>query len=96
MAKKFDPMFSLIQGLSMDLETARGIAHQGECYSDVAAALPSFEPQFEEIDPEDIRQELKEYGAWDTEELADDDENKKRILWIAAANIVEEHGREKI
>lgn len=45
------------------------------------------------IDPDDIREELREYGAWDEEELEDDDENRERILWIAACNIREELDR---
>ncbi len=36
---------------------------------------------------EQIRNELKEYGAWDAEELQDDTQNLKRIVWIAASNI---------
>lgn len=34
--------------------------------------------------------ELGEYGAWDAEELADDDANWRRIIWLAAGNIREE------
>ena len=37
-----------------------------------------------------IRAELKEYGAWESEELKDDAQNLKRILWIGAWNIHEE------
>ncbi len=40
--------------------------------------------------PDAIRAELEEYGAWDAEELADDEENRRRILWIAACNIGDE------
>ena len=36
-----------------------------------------------------IRAELAEYGAWDSAELADDAQNRQRIVWIAAANITE-------
>ena len=42
------------------------------------------------IDPELIRQELSEYGAWSEEELADDDANWQRILWLGANDISEE------
>lgn len=37
-----------------------------------------------------LRAELKEYGAWDAEQLDDDAQNWQRILWIAAGNIREE------
>lgn len=40
--------------------------------------------------PEKIRRELKEYGAWDAEELADDEANRQRLVWCAAWNIAEE------
>lgn len=93
MGKVFDPMFSYAHGLSMDLKTAQSLYHRGNCDNDIETALPEFEEQFKTIDSADIRQELKEYGAWDEEELSDDYENKKRILWIAASNIVEEYGR---
>ena len=37
-----------------------------------------------------ILAELKECGAWDTEELTDDDANWRRLVWIAACNIAED------
>ena len=43
----------------------------------------------ERATPDAIRAELKEYGAWDETELADDAENWERLLWIAAHNIVD-------
>lgn len=45
----------------------------------------------EELDAyaEDIAKELKEYGTWDIVELADTEENKRRILWIACCDIAE-------
>lgn len=53
-------------------------------------SLPQIKRQFRKINPDAIRQELKEYGAWNTGELADDTRNQERILWIAAGNIKEE------
>jgi hypothetical protein len=41
------------------------------------------------INPEFIRKELKETGAWDEIELKDDEKNWRRILWITACNIEE-------
>jgi hypothetical protein len=43
-----------------------------------------------DIRPDPIRAELKEYGAWDEEELTDDEANWRRLIWIAACNIKEE------
>lgn len=51
------------------------------------SSLCDFEPS---ATPEAIRAELAEYGAWDDAELADDEMNRRRIVWIAAGNIKEE------
>lgn len=40
--------------------------------------------------PDKIRAELKEYGAWDADELTDDEQNRQRLVWIAAGNIRED------
>lgn len=40
--------------------------------------------------PEKIRAELKEHGAWNTEELANDAKNWERLVWLAAWDIFEE------
>ena len=75
-----------------DLELpAQAIAdchHTGRCDSDVAF----WEPQIDlsAIDPDDIRAELEECGAWDDSELANDQDNRERLIWIAAGNIQEE------
>lgn len=40
--------------------------------------------------PDRIRDELREHGAWDDDELADDEANWRRIVWCAAHNINED------
>ena len=40
--------------------------------------------------PDDIRADLKELGAWEPEELADDDANRERILFTACGAYAEE------
>jgi hypothetical protein len=65
------------------------MSHQGDCDADVSAALPRYRRQLEKIGVDKIRDELREYGAWDEEQLADDTENMKRILWLAAGDIQE-------
>ncbi len=57
----------------------------------VLMADPKIKRQRTKIDPELIRQELREYGAYDTEELLDEEANWQRILWISACDIVDEH-----
>lgn len=39
---------------------------------------------------EKIAAELKEYGAWDSEALADTAQNWRRLVWLAAWNIAED------
>lgn len=54
---------------------------------------PKIRRQLAKIPADKIRAELKEYGAWDETELADDEANRLRIVWIAAGNISEDHAR---
>ena len=65
------------------------MSHPGPCDADVKrwAQITDLE---EIATPDAIRAELREYGAWDDEELADDEQNIRRILWIAAGNIRDE------
>ena len=67
-------------------------SHQGQCDDDVEYLLtvPKIRRQLDKLVPGDWFAELYEYGAWDTEELRDNDANKRRILWIACGNIVED------
>lgn len=66
-------------------------SHSGDCDEGVSFWVKQNEikSQMDEIGPENIKKELKEYGAWDAEELADENQNQKRILWIAAGDIKE-------
>lgn len=77
--------------IAMTLEDAESCSHSGRCDDDVAALLEdqAIASQLDAIVPDDIRYELAEYGAWDDYELADDEANRMRIVWIAAGDIVE-------
>lgn len=79
--------------IEMTLRQAEFCSHPGDCFHDVEALMgePSIKRQRSKIDPELIRQELREYGAWEDEELADDEANWQRILWLGACDIAEEH-----
>ena len=72
-------------------DQARSASHQGQCDDDVNALseVPAIKRQLAKLDPADVAAELKEYGAWDQEELADHEQNLQRILWIAAGNIID-------
>jgi hypothetical protein len=63
--------------------------HSGSCDSDIAdlRRVPRIAAQLNDIDAETLRQELKEYGAWDADELADHDANQSRILWLACGDL---------
>ena len=67
-------------------------SHAGQCDDDIKALLsaPVIRRQFAKINPDAIKAELKEYGAWDETELTDVEQNKARILWIACGNIRDE------
>jgi hypothetical protein len=81
-------------GFSIDMtaEDAESVSHPGPCDTDVAALVSKdyIVKQLDAIDPDSIRKELKRYGAWDEEELADDEKNRERIVWVAGGNIIEE------
>lgn len=63
--------------------------HQGACDSDIAdlRRVPRIAAQLDAIDPALLRSELKEYGAWDADDLADHDANQSRILWLACGDL---------
>lgn len=77
--------------IEMTLAQAQSATHPGPCDADVMALSQhrKIRRQLERIDPEVLRKELREYGAWDDEDLADHAQNLQRILWIAAGDIVE-------
>ena len=66
-------------------------SHQGQCDQDIEYLLtiPAIKRQIDKLDPALIARELSEYGAWDDEELKDSEQNKRRLLWIACGDIVE-------
>ena len=70
--------------VSMPAEAVKACSHSGACDDDVEY----WEARVTiDASADDIRAELKEYGAWDADELADDEANRRRIVWIAASNI---------
>lgn len=60
--------------------------HQGRCDDDVREAAPFFEVD----DQEALKKHLKGYGAWDDEELEDEQDNLERLLWLMAGDIQEQ------
>ncbi len=76
--------------IDITIDQAESASHVGDCSEDARILAENLSSQLDNISADDIRAELSEYGAWDKEELADDDANRSRIVWIAAGNIVEE------
>lgn len=89
-------MYTTFERFEIELtkEQALSGSHPGPCDEDIAELLkvPEIAAQLDKIGDETIKAELKEYGAWDEAELADNEQNRARILWIACGNIREELG----
>jgi hypothetical protein len=87
-------MFAYFDRFSIEMTKAQAesASHSGPCDEDVEGLLntPKLRRQLAKLDPETLRLTLKEYGAWDAEELADHEQNLHRIVWIAAGDISEE------
>lgn len=75
--------------LPMPKDCACDCHHQGVCDEDVAYWAKELDRP-KNITPELLKAELKEYGAWDNEQLNDDSANWKRLIWIAAGNLQED------
>jgi len=89
-------MYATFEGFEIEMtkRDVSNIAHQGQNDADVAEYLKankSIHRQFKKIGNEAVAEELKGYGSWDDEELKDIEQNKARIVWLAAWRIVEEN-----
>lgn len=69
--------------------------HTGQCDEDIAFLRrePEIKAQLEKLDPELIRSELRECGAWDDDDLADHEANLDRLLWLACGDMHDEPER---
>ena len=78
-------------GLNITKAQAHMGHHQGQCDQDIAdlRRVPSIKKQLDRLDPDRVREVLRDYGAWDDAELSDHDANLDRLLWIACGDIVE-------
>lgn len=82
--------------IEMTLREAIAMSPRGRNADGIVALFVKqtrFQNQLNKIGAGNIQLELKEYGSWDDDELADVEANKQRILWIAACNIREENDR---
>ena len=74
------------------LDDARYCAHHGDCTPEVqeTVGLDWMASQLEKIDPDVLRSELSEYGAWGSDELVNHADNLERIVWLAANDVAED------
>lgn len=77
--------------LEMSKAQARSAAHSGSCDDDVQwlSQQPDIVSQLDGIDAAQLASALREYGAWEDDELADHDQNLQRLVWIAAGDIAD-------
>ncbi len=77
--------------IEMTMNQANSASHQGRCDEDVEYLLTNrkIQNQLKKISDETLAAELKEYGAWDEEELKNRQDNEQRIIWLAAGEIVD-------
>lgn len=76
--------------IEFTVEQARRVSGMGDMYSDTSAMVRGeMREQLKAIDPELLRKTLKEYGAWDDDELKDHKENLIRIVWILANDLTD-------
>ncbi len=78
--------------LQIAREDAESASHPGPCDADVSRLrdVPYIREQLDKLSPALVVECLREYGAWDAEELADHENNLDRLLWCACCDISEE------
>ena len=86
-------LFTQFERFEIGLEEADvfAAAHPGDCAPDVeiVTSRPYVREQLAQITDDALSAELKEYGAWEAEQLSDREANNERIIWLAAGNIRE-------
>lgn len=70
-------------------EAIKDCSAQGDCTGSVEYWIEEYDFH---PDPDKTRKCLKEYGAWNDDELADDEENRKRLFWIMMGDFDEWDG----
>ena len=77
--------------LNITKAQAARAAHMGQCDADVFALSqePVIRRQLAKLGPDQVRDELREWGAWDEDELEGDAQNLQRLLWLACCDIAE-------
>lgn len=91
MSVRYYAMFERFD-IALEKEHAQAGCQPGARDADIAQLrrVPYIREQLDALDRESVRNELRDYGAWTSDELADDEENLSRILWIACCNVKED------
>ena len=78
--------------LTFTQEQLDSIPRYGSADTDISVLVAdtSISAQLDALDPTAIRNALRPYGAWDTDELADDEANRNRIVWLAVGKCKDE------
>jgi hypothetical protein len=77
--------------IRLTLKDAKLCSQSGDCgpYIDELLTKPYVKKQVATLNPLQLAKELKDYGAWSSEELKNHEENVRRWLWLSAGNITE-------
>ena len=77
--------------LQFQPEDVAGVCHPGDNLPAVLALCqqPHVAAQLAKLDPDAVRTELREYGAWDEDELENHADNLHRLVWIACWDLKE-------
>lgn len=75
--------------LQLTSEDVAAVPQQGAADDAVAwlQTQPHIAAQLAKVSQGTLIKVLQEYGAWDATELADREQNERRILWLAAGDI---------
>ena len=78
--------------LKITLRDAESCSHAGQCDEDVKILMdkPYIKKQLKSIDPEQLKKELDEFGAWNEDELNNHEDNLMRWVWISAGDIIDD------
>lgn len=68
---------------------AENTATPGDNLPMVQVAVRELQDQLDKLDPKLVANELREYGAWEDEELTDHERNLERLVWLACWDLVE-------
>lgn len=76
--------------LTLTMDQAQSCSHPGPCDADVEWMADRLADQTDKWSPGTLAAELRGYGAWDDDELADHGANVQRMVWIACNDVADD------